>query len=24
VEIPLLENLGFKNNKTKAKGETKG
>lgn len=24
VEIPLLENLGFKNNKSKAKGETKG
>ena len=24
VDIPLLENLGFKNNKTKAKGETKG
>ena len=24
VEIPLLENLGFKNNKKSAKGETKG
>jgi YidC/Oxa1 family membrane protein insertase len=24
VEIPLLENLGIKNNKSKAKGETKG
>jgi YidC/Oxa1 family membrane protein insertase len=24
VDIPLLENLGFKNNKSKAKGETKG
>jgi YidC/Oxa1 family membrane protein insertase len=24
VEIPLLENLGFKNNKTKAKGEAEG
>jgi len=24
VEIPLLENLGLKNNKAKAKGETKG
>jgi len=24
VEIPLLENLGIKSNKTKAKGETKG
>jgi hypothetical protein len=24
VEIPLLENLGFKNNKDRAKGETEG
>jgi YidC/Oxa1 family membrane protein insertase len=24
VEIPLLENLGIKNNKKRAKGETKG
>jgi YidC/Oxa1 family membrane protein insertase len=24
VEIPLLENLGIKNNKSKAKGETEG
>ena len=24
VEIPLLENLGFKNNKSKAKGEAEG
>jgi hypothetical protein len=24
VDIPLLENLGFKNNKKSAKGETKG
>jgi YidC/Oxa1 family membrane protein insertase len=24
VEIPLLENVGFKNNKSKAKGEAEG